>query len=459
MTHKSDVDVAIIGAGQAAIPLARKLADAGRSVVLIERERLGGSCVNFGCTPTKAALASSRLVAHARAAAAFGVDIPEVRPDFAAVIARARGFADRARTALDAQWATLDNPCLIRGHARLGGRDGERFRVLVDGGPELRAAQVVLNTGTRSAMPPVPGLPALPVMNAENWLERHRLPARLIMMGSGPIGLELAQFYRRMGSDVVLLERNRHVAPKEDPDVAGVLHDAFEAEGVRIMTGVEAIHAERQGDGVRLHLKSGEVVDGSDVFVATGRRPNTDELGLDSVGLALGDGGVVAVDPRLATSVPGLWAVGDIRGGLQFTHTAWDDHRILLSQLLGDGARTTDRVVPYAVFTEPELGRVGLNEAEAGRLGIDHRVHRYGFDVIAKAKEEGDARGFIKILTDPGGDRLLGAAVLGKDGAELVHLFALLMHTGVGLRAIRDGIYAHPTLSEGLQSAVTAALA
>ncbi|MGH7212361.1 MAG: FAD-dependent oxidoreductase, partial [Acetobacteraceae bacterium] len=404
-------DVLVIGGGQAGIPLGRALAAKGLRVALAERRHLGGSCVNFGCTPTKAAIASARIAHQSRRAAEWGVRVGEVAVDFPAVIARARAIAEHSRHALEAGFAQAPNPVLLRGHARLDGRTDAGFRVRV-GDRDAVARTVVLNTGTRTAMPPIEGLAEIGVIHAGNWLDRTTLPASLAIIGSGPIGLEMAQFYRRMGSAVTVIDNAARIAHVEDDDVAGAMQALLEAEGIRFRLGEALRHAEGRGDRVVLHTRQGPTIEASALFVATGRRPNTDDLGLETVGLVPDAHGVVPCDERLATPVAGIWVAGDIRGGPMFTHTSWDDHRILLSQLAGDGARTTRRIVPYAIFTDPELGRVGLTEAEAAREGRGVHIGRFEMAQNGKAAEVGESAGFIKVLVDAESDAILGAAVL-----------------------------------------------
>lgn len=450
-------DVAIIGAGQAGKPLSGALAKAGRKVVVVERKNVGGSCVNFGCTPTKAALASARLAHLARRGDDFGIAIGAVRPDFPAVLARARGMAQRSRANLEASLEAGNNPLLLHGHARFAGRMGKHFRLAI-GEDEIEATDVVLDTGTRSVLPPIPGLEQIDYLDAENWLEHERLPRHLAVVGGGYIGLEMAQFYRRMGAEVTVLERGSQVAGREDADVAAALRSALESEGIAFRTQTAVSRFEKGRDSVTLSLESGgkaERLTVSDVFVAVGRRPNTDDLGLETIALDPGDEGTLAVDRHLSTSVPGVWAVGDIRGGPMFTHSAWDDYRIVESQLLGDGARTTDRIVPYAIFTDPELGRVGMTEGEARAAGRRLKVGRFDMKDNGKAMELGETEGFIKLVADADSDRLLGVAVFSVEGAELVHIYVDLMNADAPYTVLEKAIHIHPTLAEAVQSAAS----
>ena len=433
-------DVLIVGGGQAGIPLARALAEAGRSVALAEQKYLGGSCVNFGCTPTKAAIASARVAHLARRGKEFGLRIPTVEVDFPAVIERARGMALESRHGLDKGLEGSDNPKLFRAHAQLTGRTGEGFRVVL-GEQDITTSQVVLNTGTRSQIPAIAGLDRTPYLTSENWLDQTQLPERLAMIGGGYIGLEMGQFYRRMGSRVSIWQQGPRVVEHEDEHFSEALLKFLEAEGIEF-------HLNAKIDSV-------EQLNASHIFVAVGRHPTTDELGLETIGVECDSHGYVKVDKRLATTVAGIWAAGDIRGGPLFTHTSWDDFRILKSQMIGDRARTTDRIVPYAVFTDPELGRVGFTEREAKERGLKYSLKRFEMKRNGKARELGEPEGFIEVLLEEGTDRILGAVVLASDAAELVHMYVDVMNAGASARVIRDAIHIHPTLAEAVQSAVS----
>jgi len=321
----------------------------------------------------------------------------------------------------------------------------------------IAARQVVLDTGTRSAIPPIPGLSTINYIHAGNWLDLTTLPKHLAIIGAGAIGLEMAQFYRRMGSQVSVIEFGDQIAGHEDADVAQALLALLEAEGIkfRLKTAVAGIAANRDGATLQLGEGGTSKLEASHVFVATGRKPNTDDLGLETVGVTTTKQGIVEVDERLATNMKGIWAAGDIRGGPQFTHTAWDDYRVLMSQLRGDGSHTTKRVVPYAIFTDPELGRAGMTEAEARRAGHSIKIGRFDMSDSGKAYEIGEDRGLIKVVVDSSSNLILGAAVLAVDGAELVHDYIDLMNAKAPYTVIRDAVYIHPTLAEAVQSAVS----
>lgn len=457
MADNTDFDVLIIGGGQAGIPLAYGLAREGKRVGLAERKHLGGSCVNFGCTPTKAAIASARVAHLSRRAREFGLNVPIVEVDFPAVLERAKKILMQSRIALDQGLEHSANPKLLRGHARIESRTGDTFHLRV-GDQSVTAQQVVLDTGTRSLIPPIDGLAGVDFIHADNWLEKPELPEHLAILGGGYIGLEMSQFYRRMGSRVTVIEESDQIAGHEDEDVAVALKELLEKEEIEFRLNTRVKRIERQGNDIALSLEEptgSTELKVSQLFVATGRKPNTDDLGLETIGLKISAKGIIEPSERLATSVEGVWVAGDIRGGPMFTHTSWDDYRILMSQMVGDCSRTTERVVPYALFTDPELGRVGITEKEAKEAGKDVKVGRFEIKRNSKARELGEIEGFIKVVVDPKTDLILGATVLSAEGAELVHMYTDLMNANLPYTVIRDAIYIHPTLAEAIQSAVS----
>jgi pyruvate/2-oxoglutarate dehydrogenase complex dihydrolipoamide dehydrogenase (E3) component len=449
-------DILIIGGGQAGIPLAHALAAAGKNVALAERKDLGGSCVNFGCTPTKAVIASARAAFQARRGAVFGLRIPTVEVDYPAVLDRARSIVMQSRGSLQRGFVSSKNLRLLAGHARLRGREGAAFRIRL-GDEDVLADRVILNTGARSHIPPIPGLKKVDYLHAGNWLDEHSLPQHVAFIGAGYIALEMSQFYLRMGCRVTVVEKSDRILQKEDEDVVFLLQRLLESEGVEFRLTTEITRIEPRRGGAAIVVRSngfrGEIV-ASRIFVGAGRLPNTDDLGLETIGVKTSKEGFVEVDERLATNVPGVWAAGDIRGGPMFTHTSWDDYRILNSQFAGDGSRTTRRVVPYAVYTDPELGRVGQTETAAREGGAEIKVGRYEMRNNGKARETSETEGVIKIVVEAASGRILGAAVLASDGAELVHMCVDVMNADAPYTVLRDAIHIHPTLAEAVQSAV-----
>ena len=454
---KLEYDTIIIGGGQAGIPLAYALAGADKKVVLIERENLGGSCVNYGCIPTKAAIASARVAHLARRADEFGLRISRVEVDFPAVVERANNIALESRTRLENGFEKADNPQLTRGQAKINGKnENDLFRVQV-GKDVLTAKEIILNTGTRSVIPKIEGLEKVKIINAENWLKQTELPAHLLIIGGSYIGLEMCQFYRRMGSRVTVVEGSSRIASREDEDVSDALQKILEGEGIDFHLNAKVSRVEKKSGGISVTVDGkddSEIIEATHIFVAVGRKPNTDDLGLETVGVKTDEHGIVTVDERLATSVEGVWAAGDIRGGFQFTHTAWDDYRIIESQMIGDKSRTTRRIVPYAMFTDPELGRVGLSEREAREQGVDFKMNFYEMKKNGKAREIGEPVGFIKVLCDAKTEKIIGATVLASEGAEIIHSYIDLMNAGAKFTVLRDAVHIHPTLAEAVQSAV-----
>ena len=312
-----------------------------------------------------------------------------------------------------------------------------------------------MNTGTRSVLPDIEGLDDIDFVHAENWLEQTNLPEHLIILGGGYIGLELSQFYRRMGVQVTVVEAEGQVLSHEDKDVADKVQALLAQEDITFHLNAKATKVTKQDSGIALTVKKeGDEVtlSGSHLFVAVGRQPNTDELGLDRVGVEVDDNGVVQVDKRLATSVEGVWVAGDIRGGPMFTHTAYDDYRVLESQLLGDGTHTTNRVIPYGVFTDPQLGRVGMTEKQAKEKHENVKTATYEMKKNGRARAEGKTEGFIKVVVDGDTQKMLGASVLAAEGAEMVHAYIALMNADATVETIQSEVHVHPTYSEGIQS-------
>ncbi|MGI8542371.1 MAG: mercuric reductase [Aridibacter sp.] len=456
---KTQYDAIIIGGGQAGIPLAHALADAKQKVALIERKHLGGSCVNFGCTPTKSVIHSARVAHLARRAAEFGLIIPKVEVDFPMVLERAKRISLDSRNSLREIMEKNKNPELIRGHARIVGKNkNDLFEIKIEG-DVLQTKWIILNTGTRSLIPPIDGLDEIDFIDAGNWLEQTELPKHLAILGGGYIGLEMAQFYRRMGSKVTVIEECSQIADGEDLDVAEKLQEFLENEEIefRLSTKVESIRQKKDKIEITFDSdKPAKMLTVSHIFIATGRKPNTDDLGLESIGVKLDEHGIVETDKHLATNVKGVWAAGDIRGGFQFTHTAWDDHRIIKSHILGNGSHTTKRIVPYAMFTDPELGRVGMNEKEAKNSGKKIKINCYEMKKNGKARDIGEPHGFIKVILDAKTEKILGATVLAYQGAEMVQGYVDLMNADKPFTNLRDSIHIHPTLFEAVQSSVKA---
>jgi len=440
-------DVVVIGAGQGGVPLAAWLAGAGRRVVLVERGELGGTCVNTGCTPTKTLIASAQAAHVARTAGRLGIHAGEVRVDFAAVMRRKDEVVGQWRHGVEKRLRESGVE-VVRGHARLAGGG----RVEVDG-ETYDAGAIVVDVGLRPAVPPVRGLDSVPYLTNATALALAELPRRLLVLGGGYIGCELGQAFRRFGAEVALVDPGRHLMGREDDDVSEALEEAFRGEGIEIHLGSRAVEAAKTEDGVRLTLDDGRTLEGSHLLVAAGRAPNTDGLGCGAAGIDLDGHGFIPVDDAYRTSAEGVYAIGDCTGGPQFTHTSWDDGRILFGVLTGarEGGRD-GRIVPYTAFTDPQVARVGISEREAREAGIRYELATMPFGHVARAIETDERAGVMKMLIDPATERILGAAFVGAQAGELIHVPAALMRAGASVRALVDGQMVHPTFAEGLQT-------
>ncbi|PZQ50094.1 MAG: FAD-containing oxidoreductase [Rhodovulum sulfidophilum] len=446
MTREPFDDV-VIGAGQAGPSLAARLAGAGRKVALIERKFLGGTCVNYGCRPTKALIASARVAAMARRAADYGIAAGPVSADMAAVRARVAGIVAEGRDGLATWLAGVPGLTLIEGHARFTGPDAIRV-----GDRDLAAERVFLDVGARAALPDLPGIRDVPVLDNVGILELAELPGHLVVVGGGYIGLEFAQAFRRLGAEVTVVEKGPRLIGREDPEVSDAVRAILEAEGVRVRTHAACIRFSPRDTGVAVHVDCAEGAPeeiGTHVLVAMGRQPNTDDLGLATIGLSTDPRGVIPVDDRLATAVPGVWALGECNGRGAFTHTAYNDFEIVAANLLDGGDRkVTDRLPAYALFTDPPLGRAGMSEAEARASGRRVLVGRRPMTRVSRAVERGETQGFIKVLADADSREILGAAILGIEGDEAIHAVLDLIYAGAPVETLTRAVHIHPTVSE-----------
>ncbi|MFL5382863.1 MAG: mercuric reductase [Longimicrobiaceae bacterium] len=443
-------DVIVIGSGQGGVPLATLLAGSGRRVLLAERAEPGGTCVNRGCTPSKSLIASAQAAHDARRAGRLGVHA-EVRVDFRAVMERVDGIVHQWRRVLDEKLAAAaPNLAVARGHARFAGP--RRVEVA---GEVHEAAAVVVNVGTRHAVPNIPGLGAVPYLTNGSVFALRELPPRLVVVGGGYIGCELGQAFARLGSSVTVIEPGTHLLSREDPDVSDEVEKAFRAEGIEVRTGSAPARVDGGEGRVTVTLAEGSVVEGSHLLVATGRVPNTADLGCEAAGVRLDARGFIPVDDAFRTSAEGVYAIGDCTGGPQFTHRSWDDGRILFEIFTGGRTGGHDgRLVPYAMFTDPQVARVGLSEREAREKGIAVEVATLPFGHVARAIEADVRAGMMKVMIDPATERFVGVSIVGAQAGELVHAFSLLMQAGASARTMVDAEMIHPTFAEGLQTLV-----
>ena len=454
------VDAAIIGTGQAAPSLAVALAARGERVALFEGGALGGSCVNVGCTPTKTLRKSARVAHLARRAGEFGVEVGEVRVNFAAAMQRAAGVVEASRTGLLSWISAAAGVTLIREWAALSGRQEDRF-VVQGAATRVLASRVYLNTGTRPSVPVVPGLDNIPFLTNETVMALRERPEHLLILGGSYIGLELGQIFRRLGSAVTVIEVGPAVARREDPDVSARVAALLADEGVTLLTEItvekvaqatSSSHAPALELQLR-HLATGERrrLQGSHLLVATGRLPNTERLGLSSVGLSLDDRGFIPVNGRLETSVPLIWALGDVNRRGAFTHTSYQDHEIVLANLSGSSRTADDRVSTYAMFTDPPLGRVGITEREARALMSQGRrflVATFEMKHVSRAKEEGETTGVMSVLVDADSEQFVGASLLGIGADEVVQVISAMMAAQAPYRVLQQALPIHPTVAE-----------
>jgi pyruvate/2-oxoglutarate dehydrogenase complex dihydrolipoamide dehydrogenase (E3) component len=453
----SEYDVMVIGAGQGGGPFASACAKAGRRTALVERAHVGGTCINEGCTPTKTMTASARVAYLARRAGEYGVETGPVRVDMAAVRQRKREMVASFRSGSERSIEETDGLDLIRGTARftrphtvaVAGEAGDQ---------EITADLIVIDAGTRPAMPPLPGLEEVPALDSTTIMELDRVPRHLIVLGGGSVGLEFAQMFRRFGSEVTVVQRGGQLLGREDEDVAAAVAQILREDGVAVLLETDARSVSSTGEeAVTLTVRGRDgaerTIQGSHLLVATGRAPNTDGLGLERAGVKTDKRGFIEVDARLATNVPGIYAIGDITGGPAFTHISYDDFRILRDNLLEGGDATTEgRLVPYVVFIDPQLGRVGITESEARKRGIPIKVATLPMSSVARALQVDEPRGLLKAIVDAESERILGFAALGIEGGEIMAVVEVAMMGKLPCTALRDGIFAHPTLAEALNN-------
>jgi pyruvate/2-oxoglutarate dehydrogenase complex dihydrolipoamide dehydrogenase (E3) component len=450
-------DAIVIGAGQGGVPLAKTLAQAGRRTALVEREHVGGTCYNEGCTPTKTMVASAKVAYFDRRSADYGVKNGPVTVDMVAVRQRKRDIVETFRNGGEQRLRDAEGVDLLKGEARFTGP--EELEVRLNGGEELHltAENIFINVGARPANPPVEGLDSVPTLNSTTIMELDEVPEHLLVLGGGYVGLEFAQMFRRFGSEVTVVQRDKQLLTREDADVAEAVAEILRQDGVEVLLETQAQRAEQTEDGkIRLTISTPEgesALEGSHLLAAAGRPPNTDRLNLEAAGVETDKRGFIRVNERLETNVPGIWALGDVKGGPAFTHISYDDFRIVRINLLeGGNATITDRMVPYTVFIDPQLGRVGLSEEEAREQGRNVRVARMPMSHVARALEVDEPRGMMKAVVDADTDQILGCAVLGIEGGEVMAMIQIAMMGEVPYTVLRDAIFAHPTLAESLNN-------
>lgn len=441
-------DAIVIGSGQGGNPLAYALADHGWTVAMVEQSHLGGTCINTGCTPTKTMVASAQVAHYARNASRWGVKADNVSVDLPAIVARKNAVVLSFRSGLERRVEQRPNLHLYRGHARFVAPR----RIQVDD-DVLEGERIFINVGTRSNLPLVPGLDRVGPLTNESIMELQKIPEHLIVLGGGYIGLEFGQMFRRFGSRVTVIHNGNQILAREDPEISRELQKSIEADGVEFRLNANTTKAEKQANQILVTVTSGpksETISGTHLLAATGRRPNTDDLGLDKAGIALDPRGYIKVNGRLETGVPGVWAIGDVKGGPAFTHISYNDYQIVYANII-DGKNLTieNRYVPYSLFTDPQLGRVGLTEKEARATGRKLKIGSTPMSSVPRAIERDETAGLMKIIVDAATDRILGAAILGIEGGEIVQILGAMILADAPYTILKGAVYIHPTLAEG----------
>jgi pyruvate/2-oxoglutarate dehydrogenase complex dihydrolipoamide dehydrogenase (E3) component len=444
----ADYDAIVIGTGQSGPALARRLVAAGWKVAIIERKLFGGTCVNTGCTPTKTLVASAYAAHLARRSAEYGVTINgPIGVDMKKVKARKDAIAGASSKGVERSLKTLKGCTVYEGHARFNGPKEVKV-----GDETLRADRIFINVGGRAVVPPIPGLDQVPYLTNSSMMDVDFLPRHLIVLGGSYIGLEFAQIYRRFGSEVTVIELAPHLIPREDEDVSQAVAGFLKDEGIDIRINSKVVGVKKQGNDIAVSVatdgKQSQVA-GSHLLLAIGRRPNTDDLGLDKAGIATDPRGYIEVDDQLRTNVPGIWALGDCNGRGAFTHTSWNDFEIVAADLLdNDLRRVSDRITAYALYTDPPLGRAGMTETEVRKSGRAALIATMAMEDVSRAYEKGETKGFMKILVDQETKQILGASLLGVSGDEVIHCILDIMYANAPSTVLRRAMHIHPTVSE-----------
>ncbi len=441
-------DAIVIGSGQGGNPLAHRLADLGWTVALVEQAYLGGTCINTGCTPTKTMVASAQVAHYARNAARWGVKTGEVRVDLPAIVARKNKVVESFRSGQQSRVDARKTLHLRRGHARFTGPHAIRV-----GDVLLESGRIFIDTGARPDIPRLPGLETVDYLTNASIMELSQVPEHLLVLGGGYIGLEFGQMFRRFGSQVTVVHHSGQILPREDADVVAELQRALETEGIKFLLNAHTTRVEKKDGQIRLIFEGGSgssALTGSHLLIATGRKPNTDDLDLAEAGVETGQDGFIKVNGRLETNVPGIWAIGDVKGGPAFTHISYNDFQIIYGNLVeGKNLTIEDRIVPYSVFTDPQLGGVGMTEKEARKRGYKLKIGKMPMSYVARAIERDETAGLMKIVVDASSDRILGASILGAEGGELVQILGTVMLAGLPYTLLKGAVYIHPTLAEG----------
>lgn len=456
MADVEQFDAIVIGAGQGGGPLSSALAQAGRKTALIERAHAGGTCINTGCTPTKTMVASARAAYMARRAGAYGVTVGQVGVEMPVVRQRKRDIVESFRQGSERRIEKSQGLDYLRGQASFTGPKTLEVRLDDGGVRRLRGELIFIDTGTRPSFPPLPALESVEALDSTSVMELDRVPRHLLILGGGYVAVEFGQMFRRFGSDVTIVQRGGQLLDREDQDVAEEVVRILREDGIEALLDARADSVTRAGGGISMRVSGGpgdRTLDGSHLLIATGRVPNTEDLNLSATGLETDKKGYIPVSERLETRVPGIYALGDVNGGPAFTHISYDDYRILKTNVLEGGhASTAGRMVPYVVYMDPQLGRIGLTESGARQAGRQIKVAKMPMANVARALETDETRGMMKAVVDAETGQILGAAVLGAEGGEIMSMLEVAMMGRLPYTALRDGIFAHPTFAESLNN-------
>jgi pyruvate/2-oxoglutarate dehydrogenase complex dihydrolipoamide dehydrogenase (E3) component len=460
MSAADEYQAVVIGSGQGGKPLCVALANAGWRTAIVEREHVGGTCVNEGCTPTKTMVASARVAYLTRRGADYGVQTENIRINMARIRKRKRDIVENFRSRGQATLENTKNLDLIFGEASFTGPKSLAVRLKDGTQRALHSEQIFINAGCRPAVPQVDGLKNAPYLNSTSIMELDAVPDHLLVLGGGYVGLEFGQMFRRFGSRVSIVQSGAQLLRGEDSDVSDEVAALLRQDGIDIFLNTRAERVTKTGSQIALtsREKTGEKreLQGSHLLVATGRVPNTEALNLSAAGIATDDHGFIKVNSKLETSVPGVYALGDINGGPAFTHISYDDFRILRSNVIDKGSATTDnRLLPYTIYIDPQLGRIGITEAQAREQNKNVRVAKMPMSSVARALEVDEPRGFMKAVVEPDTNQILGAAVLGIEGGEIMSMLQLAMMGKLPFATLRDAVFAHPTLAESLNNLFT----
>jgi dihydrolipoamide dehydrogenase len=449
-------DAVIIGSGQAGNPLAKDLASIGWKVAVIERNFVGGSCINYGCTPSKTMYASAKTADFVKRSSEYGIHTPSAKINMKEVYQRKKDTVESFRKGTLKRLNSSENISLLRGEASFIDSNTIKINLRKKETQIINSDRIFINTGGKPAIPSINGLDKIPYLDSTSIMELEELPKHLLIIGGGYIGVEFGQMFKRFGSEVTIIQHSGQLLSREDPDIANEVKKILEEEGVSVHLNSNVVKIEKLKSKISLTISNGgkkETIPGSHILIAAGHKPNTEELNLPAAGVKTDEKGYIKVNAKLETNIEGIYALGDVKGGPAFTHISYDDYRIIKDNILLNKNRTTKgRIVPYVVFIDPQLGRVGLNETEAKKKRIDYSVAKMPMNYITRAIETGETRGIMKIIIDRKTDEILGCAVLGIEGGEIMAMIQIAMMGNLKYNVLKEAIFTHPTLAESLNN-------